>query len=376
MKIKTARKILLGILATSLLTVFSSSGAFAAGALTAKSVSMLDSSPAQNTTYTFSFTTGTAAVLTELDFQFSNQAAGGTFPTFSGESLTIVGMTGSGFTAANWTVTNPSAGLVKLVDSSQSGTISANLQTTVTISGLTGPTLSQCTENTVNTLVVSSTCYVQMTTLSSGASVVDTGAASVTYINSITASATVDPSLTFTIGGLAQNTTSDGITTTQAGTYETLPFGDIVAGASSIVGQSLQVVTNANSGYTVNMALMNYMHGTTASNKIDPFTNNGSAIWNVPIAWTAPTGTDISGSASATPAAAFGANTNDVRVSGWGTPTGLYGSVGVGDTDLVANSTGPDETTVVDVLYRIQADVYQPADEYTGTIEYFAVAKY
>jgi len=373
MKMKTARRILLSLLAISLFSVFNASGAFAQGVLTHKSISLSNVSPAVSDTLTIGFTTATAATLTEFDIQFSNQATAGTAPasmTINTGNATVTGAPGT------WAVTTPSTALMVIKNTTQVTNINAGAITIVPPSDI-NPTLADCTENTVNTIVVSSTCYGQIKTIDNTGATDDIGSASFTLINPVTASVTVDPSLTFTIGGLASSTTVDGITTTQAGTYNTLPFGDLVAGASSVVGQSLQVVTNANSGYTVNMSMVQSMTGTNTK-KIDPFTPAGSAIWSSPVAWTAPSGTDTSGNATAITgaAAALGANTNDVRVSGWGTPTNVFGSVGVGDTDLVANSSGPDQTTIVDVLYKVQDDVYQPADTYTGTIDYFAVATY
>jgi hypothetical protein len=81
---------------------------------------------------------------------------------------------------------------------------------------------------------------------------VDNATIAFIYVNGQTVSATVDPTLTFTIAGVASGqTVVTGATTTVTSTSTTVPLGTLSTGANAIAAQDLTVGTNANSGYTV-----------------------------------------------------------------------------------------------------------------------------
>jgi hypothetical protein len=133
------------------------------------------------------------------------------------------------------------------------------------------------------------------------------------------------------------------------------------------------VTTNANSGYSVNMLLTQQMTGTYSGNEVDPFTGT-SATWAAPEAWASPDGTTANDETGW-----LGANTTDTDVgAGWASPNGLFGPVpitGTGNT-VMTDSDSDDGSTSVYVTYGIEVNAYHPADSYSGTLVYIAVANY
>jgi hypothetical protein len=64
-------------------------------------------------------------------------------------------------------------------------------------------------------------------------------------------SATIDPTLSFSVNAMGQSAGCDGTTTTAASTATTIPFGTVSPGANGVVCQDLQAATNASGGYTI-----------------------------------------------------------------------------------------------------------------------------
>lgn len=62
---------------------------------------------------------------------------------------------------------------------------------------------------------------------------------------------TINPSLTFTIGGLASSSTCNGATSNIVTTATSIPFGNMTSAANSTGCQAVTAATNATGGYTV-----------------------------------------------------------------------------------------------------------------------------
>jgi hypothetical protein len=180
----------------------------------------------------------------------------------------------------------------------------------------------------------------------------------------------ISPMLTFTIAGTAARSVINGITTSEASTYSTLPFGNMTAGIPKYTAHQLSVTTNSSWGYTVTMQLGSYLQGNYLSNNIDPFTGSG-ATWASPQAWSSPEGVVANINTGW-----IGANTSDTRVSGWTNSAGKFGPVSTLSYPVMY-STGPDISgTTVYVTYAIEVNIFQPADLYAGTIIYNIIPTY
>ena len=85
--------------------------------------------------------------------------------------------------------------------------------------------------------------------------VVDSVIVTVSPVEAVLVSATVNPSLTFQISGVSASTTHCGVSTSVTTTATSVPFGDITAtGAFYDAAHQLSVSTNAVSGYVVKVA--------------------------------------------------------------------------------------------------------------------------
>jgi hypothetical protein len=118
----------------------------------------------------------------------------------------------------------------------------------------------------------------------------DSGQVRVAIVDQVVVSASVDTSLTFTVGGLSSGATvNTSPTTTVANTTATtLPFGTLPVGSSVTLAQTLSVATNAGSGYTVTVEETGPFD-TALGASIDGFINGSNT--NTPTAWTGPAGT-------------------------------------------------------------------------------------
>lgn len=172
------------------------------------------------------------------------------------------------------------------------------------------------------------------------------------------------PELSFTITGVADNQTNNGITTDVTTTTSTIPFGNFGMNEPRFAAQALNVTTNdAVTNFNVYVQQTTSFQGVYPANNIDPFAANG-ATWGNPQAWATPTGTTRNEDTGW-----FGANTSDSQVSGWsGDTSGLFGPVSSNPVMVMTGSRGLDKT--VTVSYGVEVNLYQPADMYATNIIY------
>ena len=170
-----------------------------------------------------------------------------------------------------------------------------------------------------------------------------------------------DPELSFTLALVAANQVNNQITTSVASTITTLPFGNVTVGIPKYIAHSLTASTNAPSGYDVSIKMQNYMQGDYPGNNIDPFIS----IWGTPTTWTQPTG-----STPSVDTGWIGANTTDTRVTGWSSAAQKFGPVNSSENQVMFSSTADEGGTTAFVTFAVETNILQPADYYTGTIQY------
>ena len=134
------------------------------------------------------------------------------------------------------------------------GTLSAGAYT-MTIGGATklinpAPRTSH-TQGTADTYVVK----IQQLDYGSGYSLVDGVNVSVSPVEAVLVSATINPSLTFSLTAQAAGASRCGVTTSVATTVTTIPFGELTASdAFYNAAHLVSIATNATSGYTIKLA--------------------------------------------------------------------------------------------------------------------------
>lgn len=244
--------------------------------------------------------------------------------------------------------TNTGTAYSQLYNSSDTTAISSSEVTTTE----TAPTRLVSSEITAALPTATKTLTTQLKNSTSG-----TATATGSWITVIM---TAYPSLTFSVAGVAANTTTNGVTTSVTSQADKLDFGSLIVSTPKYIAHQLSVTTNAASGYTVSLKMNSTLQGNYPANIIEEF----PATWNSPQAWTEPTGTTANVNTGW-----FGANTSDTRVSGWASGSGLFGPVGT-TSHPVMNSTGIDGGSSIYVTYVIEVNRYQPTDTYAGTLVY------
>lgn len=194
----------------------------------------------------------------------------------------------------------------------------------------------------------------------------------VAVVESVRVTATVDPSISFTIAGTTAGSHCS-LDTDVATTATAVPFGVLTLNAFLQAAQTLTVSTNAVSGYTVT-AIEN--------ERLSNLASSPSYIANT----TCDSGTcayDGSGSgwATATGHPGFGYTVAIVN----GTPTIAptapnfrpFGSLAATETPVtIMSNAGTADTQQVDVCYQISVDATQPAGNYENQITYTATASF
>jgi hypothetical protein len=341
-----------------------------AGALTNYKVLINNSqSSATNTTYTMQWTTANATAIKQIDVSICTTASGacvapGGFstgtPTLASDNISGTGRTVAGSTANNFriVVTTPAAQTPSTM--------------TMTWTGVTNP-------STTN-----STYYARATSYSdTGTTAIDNGTAAFAILTatSIAVTATVDPSFSFSVVGVAGDgvaavngaTLTNGLTTTAT----TIPFGSLAVGTPKIAAHDLTISSNAANGYQItashsaNLAVANAPLA-SGSADIDAFSGTNAS----PATWTAPAGTSAN-----TNTGYFGYTTNDaslcIGTAARFTASGgnkWAGSSTTGQEVACSASTVTNETTRVG--WELEVNAVQPPGLYSGTVIFVATPTY
>lgn len=316
--------------------------------------------------YTVQWTTASTATLTEIEFWFCD-APSGTCTAPSGTVTTGAQKgTVTGPTSAEWTLSATTAYIPKLQHITTGESIPQNTVVSIEMQAITNHAISDCDAE-----VSSDTCFMRVYTFTDNddpvTAAVDEGVASYTVVEAVVVTARVDPLFTFIVAGTSADAVYNDITTSVASTYSTLPFSNLTANTPRYTAHSLTVTTNTESGYTVDQKLVTALTGVYSSNNIDPFISP----WGTPTTWTEPTG-----STPSVDTGWIGASTTDTEVPGWASPSQKFGPVGPSSNTVMIETGSDDGSTPTYVVYGIEANVFQPADTYTGALIYIALPKY
>ncbi len=216
--------------------------------------------------------------------------------------------------------------------------------------------------------------------------VIDRTSGRIAVIESVRVTATVDPTISFTIAGIASGANPCGTgatnqtdidTTTGTNAPLAVPFGTLSLNTFRDAAHLLTVSTNATNGYTVTAQENDQLgkDGSTTPFIPDTDGDNGSATETVSDTWDTATGNPGFGytlksvSGATVPFTSTGANFNARR----------FPSVADPDSPLVAtvmSSTGTSDSHTANVCYRISVDATQAAGDYENQITYTATASF
>lgn len=194
----------------------------------------------------------------------------------------------------------------------------------------------------------------------------------IAVIESVRVTATVDPSITFTIEGTNASTSHCGLTTDVTTTSASVPFGVLTLNTFRTGAQKLTVSTNAVSGYAVTAIENERMSNLAASPSYIPDTtcDTGACTHLASAAWT---------TAALHPG--FGYTVAAVANAPTIAPTApLYQhfpniAALEAPFQIMSNATTAN-AQAVDVCYKIAVDATQPAGNYENQVTYTATASF
>jgi hypothetical protein len=171
--------------------------------------------------------------------------------------------------------------------------------------------------------------------------------------------------LSFSVAGLPQSTSTNGVTTNVSTTAAGIPFGTLTLGTSTIAAQRLTITTNASNGYeiyTVQDQQLVDSHG----DKIP-----GVAASNAsPLAWTSGCVTSSTGCYGyhAGSAVLAGGSTRFAANDSYAALTSTIAEVGYGGA--------PASSSTMDMVYRLQLGNFQGAGAYQNNIMYIVAPSF
>lgn len=205
----------------------------------------------------------------------------------------------------------------------------------------------------------------------------DSGKTRVAIVDDVLVSAIVNTTFTFTITGTATSTAINGETTTGSTSPTVINFGTLTAGAAKVLGQRLNVATNANNGFVVTVESDGDLESSNGA-VIDVF-DDGVDQPNPATTWNAPS--NLIGDEKTW--GHWGVTTRDSNLNSLG---GFYTSEFAANEFISATTTpravfhhdGPSDGTTNDVgsstvAYKVQITALQEAaDDYNTTLTYIA----
>lgn len=216
---------------------------------------------------------------------------------------------------------------------------------------------------------------ITIATYTSGGTVKQSADVQVAIIGGVAVSASVPSTLTFSVLGVATGTVIFTSTTTGATATNSIAFGSLQAGTSSVLAQQLAVTTNATNGYKVTVQ-QNQDLTNSGGATIDPF-KDGAASTTAQ-AWAAPTAQ--LGQGNTYGHLAVTSNDTVISANQFATATPWKGFVGTAPMEVMYNAGPADGMTAgigsSTVAFRIQISPLQEAGDYTNTLVYIATPTY
>jgi len=317
-----------------------------AALITSSSVQFSDSrASGTSVTYTVGFTFPSTTAIQCIQVKFAT-AANMTTAATGMTSASGFTLSGGGLTQGNWTNYGSTNGTLQ-IDAASNQTPTATAAT-VTWTGVTNTSLA--------------TEYAQVTTYSTNSSHVCSGqvdqgnAMALVTVSGVSASVTVDPSLTFSVANYGSAINGSGDSSPVTTTATTIPFGTVDAGATGWGSQTLTTSANASHGYSI---YVRYTGQLTDSNSDTYRTSGGTP------------GSPVSFDGS-TSQSSFGYTTDSSTVSmGSNKWAGLTTSNAAIDTQ-----TSPQNANTFHVEYKVETSNTQAPGTYTTTVVYTATPTY
>ncbi|MCL5010396.1 MAG: hypothetical protein M1289_02225 [Patescibacteria group bacterium] len=331
----------------------------------------------------------------KIIFTFPSLAAGdaNTPASPSASTFQLNGLTGTnisykldGTRTCTFTVTNPTSGTSPTITCTvdAGGSVPANTPITFLI-GCNDGSSNETSCTTQDPLIINptktaaagtaDTWAVKIQTQDSNGVTIDSSRIKIGTIDVIVAWVSVEPTLTFTIAGIANSTAinngnTTGCTNTETtnsgipSTATTVNLGTLSSGAINISAQLLTITTNAPNGYTLT--------ATSSGHLINPATGFWIHDSTSPTAMTVGTpwfGIHACGLDVATATWGSGATGGGTGAKyGWPTPTS--------SVSLASDSTGPVGNSItagnglISVEYGSTIDISVPAGTYTSVVTY------
>jgi len=205
---------------------------------------------------------------------------------------------------------------------------------------------------------------------------IESAGVKVYILEDVTVSATVNASLTFAVGELGPDSGTsivNGIPVTASSSSTTLPFGTLDSSASTTLGHSLAVSTNATDGFSVTV-IMDQELTSAAGATIDSFSNGVIPV--APTSWAIPSGTlDAIGTYGH-----MGVTTDDSDLAAT-FDNGLFDGISTTTPLEVMSHNGPADGSTVDkglanVAYSIEITDLQESGDYTAALTYVCTPTY
>ena len=328
------------------IAVLANLGLADAATLTSASLTLSDSRPSQVASYTYNasgFTTGTTLKCIQIEF---NTAADMSGSAPSGMTTTSVSLSSSTLlTASNWTAS-----------STTNGTVQLNYATGAAPAASGNIVLG----NITNASTAGTVYFAQVNTYSGacGTGLVDTSTVGFIYTSGQAVTASVTPTLAFTVAALASGTSINGSTTNVATTSGTIPFGTTATlSTNAVAAQALSVSTNSGNGYSVYISYSGPLSDGTHS--ITDFSGTNAA----PATFTAA-GTEN-----------FGYTTNSSNLSQFS--GGKWAGLSTSNSgNSVATNTAAISNDTTDVGFQLGIGSTTPTGNYSTTVIYTATPVY
>lgn len=204
----------------------------------------------------------------------------------------------------------------------------------------------------------------------------DTTAGKIAVTESVRVTATVDPTITFSVGnsGVTTSTARCG-TALGSGAADTtgasVNFGSLNLAAANNLAQFLQCTTNASHGYTIQTFESAPLSMIGAATTIPNTNCNGSCSYTTATAWTTYTNSGFG--------YALEVGTTSAGATLGITSAGYYKAFGVGYAQaqtILSRTNTPTGTDSAYICYRITVSNQQPAGTYQNEVNFIATATF
>lgn len=204
---------------------------------------------------------------------------------------------------------------------------------------------------------------------------IDATTVRVAHIESVRVTATVDPTISFSIAGIASGQTRCGVTTDATTTATSVPFGGMALNTFKTLAQDLTVSTNASGGYVVTAAENDELGlgGATTPFIPDTSCDTGPCTITSEEDWATATNTGFGYSLQNVDAASIAFEYNDTGTF----DARPFANIVDGDTpQTIFSSTTVANAQNAYVCYRLSVGATQAAGDYENQITYTATGTF